>query len=360
MSDVEEALKKQLLDPSLNEDQREWIRSFLAKDTSLNILFVGPTGSGKSSTINALFDIDSAKVGTSAYPQTKELLSYTKGELTIWDSPGLGDGVLEDEAHAKKIRQKLLELDEYKEPLIDLVVLIISCSSRDLGSAYSLISKVIAPCLELGSRLIIALNKADLAIDGSFKQRWDKSSNTPSEASLKALHNIAVAIKQRVNESLGVDLQPIFYRAGRTDKNGVQQKPYNVAKLQNYIISHTSLKKRRILKDTINQDEDIHIYNDANKSQIDELAKLKAEQEKRLREQKEKMEKARAKAKTQKELARIQDRLKELDLKDQYAKDFMQRERDFQLQIDALGGYKNSQDKLFSLKSLHDFLDKLK
>ena len=46
------------------------------RDTKVNILITGATGCGKSSTINALFDSEKAKVGQGADPETMHIARY--------------------------------------------------------------------------------------------------------------------------------------------------------------------------------------------------------------------------------------------------------------------------------------------
>ena len=59
------------------------------------MLVVGGTGAGKSSTINALFGSEVAKVGRYSDPETMEISSMELNKLMrFWDSPGLGDNVV--------------------------------------------------------------------------------------------------------------------------------------------------------------------------------------------------------------------------------------------------------------------------
>ncbi|MCW0185704.1 50S ribosome-binding GTPase [Campylobacter lari] len=54
----------------------------------LNLFIIGKTGVGKSTLINTVFGKDVAKTG-SGKPVTQEIKSYTKDNLTIYDTKGL-------------------------------------------------------------------------------------------------------------------------------------------------------------------------------------------------------------------------------------------------------------------------------
>ena len=95
-----------------DEEKNKLIKNFLhLKEQKINLLITGATGCGKSSTINALFGCDVAKVGIGVDPETMDIARYDLDNLILWDSPGLGDGKEADDRHAKNIIQKLnLEL----------------------------------------------------------------------------------------------------------------------------------------------------------------------------------------------------------------------------------------------------------
>lgn len=141
-------------------------------EEKVNIMLVGATGSGKSSTINALFNMEVAKVGVGVDSETKDITSYTLDNLIIWDTPGLGEGVTRDMVYTEMLTRKLSELDENGDPLIDLVLIVLDSSSKDLGTSYDLISNVIIPCLgdDKDGRILIGLNQADIAMKG---KHWD-------------------------------------------------------------------------------------------------------------------------------------------------------------------------------------------
>jgi uncharacterized protein len=64
-SNIDENLKKKLFSNLLN-----------LKSIKINILITGATGSGKSSTINAIFDTEVAKVGYGVDPETMDIQKY--------------------------------------------------------------------------------------------------------------------------------------------------------------------------------------------------------------------------------------------------------------------------------------------
>ena len=115
------------------------------KNTKVNVLLIGGTGAGKSSTINALFHTsgtqmeNKAVVGESANPETMGVHHYELENVVIWDSPGLGDSAQKDQQHQQKIIELLRRKDAAGRPLIDLIFLVLDGASRDFNSAYKLI-----------------------------------------------------------------------------------------------------------------------------------------------------------------------------------------------------------------------------
>lgn len=227
-----------------NEREKKKILKHLLElqKTKINIMIVGGTGVGKSSTINALFETEKAKVGQGVDPETKVIEKYEMDNLVLWDTPGLGDSKEEDRKHTEIIRRKLTETDEDGHLLIDLVLVIVDGSSRDLGSTYQLINDVVIPYYgkENSSRIIIAINQADIAMKGLG--HWDMENNCPKPELEEFLEQKVLSIKRRVFESTGVTVDPIYYSAGYKEGDK-PQLPYNLSKLFYYMVKNLKGEK---------------------------------------------------------------------------------------------------------------------
>ena len=140
-----EKIQEQIQNSDLDEHQKKQLFNNLMglKSQKINIFITGATGSGKSSTINALFDQEIAKVGYGVDPETMDIAKFELDNLILWDSPGLGDGKDADIRHSKNIIDKLTEKNTDGNALIDLVLVIVDGSSRDMGTSYALINEVI-------------------------------------------------------------------------------------------------------------------------------------------------------------------------------------------------------------------------
>ncbi len=180
----------------------------------LDVMITGVTGAGKSTTLNSIFQKNTATVGRGVDPETMSLESYTLNNLIhFWDTPGLGDGVVQDTKHAKNITRFLYktyiqEGNEYG--FIDMVLVIIDGSNRDMGTTYKLLNEVIIPNFQK-KRIIVAINQADMAMKG---REWDYKSNSPLPKLKTFLDNKSLSIQKRVKEATGVSIvKPIYYSA---------------------------------------------------------------------------------------------------------------------------------------------------
>ena len=211
----------------------------IARFRPLDVMVTGVTGAGKSTTLNSFFQKQIAKVGDGVAPETMELTSYQLNDVfRLWDTPGLGDGVEEDKIHSKRLIDllyKTYSLDNKTYGFIDMVVVVIEGSNRDMGTTYKLLNEVIVPNIQ-GDRILVVINQADVAMKG---RNWDSNGNLPNETLREFLEEKALSIQKRVKEATGVSIRkPIYYSA---------ENNYNIEKLFDFIIDNMPLQRRDLL-----------------------------------------------------------------------------------------------------------------
>lgn len=293
MDDLCDILEEEILKSKSDDEEKKMLLKRLRTfcNTETNIMLVGATGCGKSSTINALFGIgenselnteegedddevpvkkriEVAKVGTKADPETKDIEKYTIGNLVLWDTPGLGDGTEIDEHHKDVITELLREEDEDGNALIDLVLVILDGSTKDLGTSYRILNDVIIPQLgDEKDRILVALNQADIAMKTG--RHWDYDKNEPDEILVKYLEEKVESIKTRIKEDSGLEVEPIYYCAGYEEESGDVVHPYNLSKLLYYIMKSLPSQKRVAIMEGINTDSDNYEYDDGDEDYAD-------------------------------------------------------------------------------------------
>jgi len=204
----------------------------------LDLMVTGVTGAGKSTTLNSFFQKTISSVGSGVDPETMVISSHSLNDsFRLWDTPGLGDGVARDESHSKKITNllyKSYKSDERSHGFIDLVLIIIEGSNRDMGTTYRLINEIVVPNFQK-ERILVAINQADMAMKG---RHWNYSLNKPEAKLTEFLEAQSTSIKNRVKEATGVDIiKPIYYSA---------EYNYNIDKLFDLIINNMPRSKREL------------------------------------------------------------------------------------------------------------------
>lgn len=229
-------MKNELYNYRINDIERNLE---IARFRPLDVMVTGNTGAGKSSTLNALFKKEVAKVGTGVSPETMELDAYSLNDaMRFWDTPGLGDGVAMDKIHSKKLINLLYDtytLDNRRYGFIDLVIVIVEGINRDMGTTYKLLNEIIVPNFQK-DRILIAINQADVAMKG---RGWNFNTNTPDEKLIEFLEQQSISIQKRIKEATGVTVKkPIYYSA---------EYGYNVTKFYDFIIDNMPRQRRDIL-----------------------------------------------------------------------------------------------------------------
>lgn len=211
-----------------------------ARFRPLNVMVTRVTGAGKSTTLNTIFRKNVATVGNGVDPETMYLDYYLLNDVfRLWDTPGLGDGVANDETHKRKLIDllyKTYSLDGNIYGWIDSVIVVLEGLNRDMGSTYTLLNEVIVPNIQ-AERILVVINQADMAMKG---RHWNKETNRPDEVLLDFLEKQTISIQNRVKEATGVTIKkPVYYSA---------EYGYNVEKLLDFIIDNMIVERRSLIR----------------------------------------------------------------------------------------------------------------
>lgn len=206
----------------------------------LDIMVTGVTGAGKSTTLNSFFQKKVTKVGDGVDPETMQLGNYKLNDtFRLWDTPGLGDGVLADQEHKKKIIDLLYKsytINGSSYGFIDMCMVVIEGANRDMGTTYTLLNEVIVPNIQ-NDRIFVVINQADVAMKG---RHWNHMNATPDIQLISFLEKQANSIQKRVKEATGINIiKPVYYSA---------QYGWNVKAVLDLVIDHMPLQRRALLR----------------------------------------------------------------------------------------------------------------
>lgn len=208
--------------------------------TPLDVMVTGVTGAGKSTTLNSLFEKTVAEVGCGVDPMTMSLDSYClNNHIRFWDTPGLGDSVKKDILHERNIIDLLYETygDSKQYGFIDIALIVIEGSNRDMGTTYHLLNNVILPNIQ-ADRVVVAINQADMAMKG---RNWNKNTNSPQPELIRFLDQQATSIQQRIKQSCGISInKPVYYSA---------EYNYNIQGFMDAIIAALPENRRELILD---------------------------------------------------------------------------------------------------------------
>jgi uncharacterized protein len=162
--------------------------------------FIGETGVGKSSTLNALFNAGVEVSHIEACTQTARGIEVSfnelegvNGALVAYDMPGLGESRLKQQEHIA-LYEKILKD-------VDVALWILDAQNRAIASVQKYLEvelQSINP--KLLERMVIALNKVDLVHPG--ERDWHPLANLPSEEQEANINGRIRDVKRKIREVL--------------------------------------------------------------------------------------------------------------------------------------------------------------
>lgn len=204
----------------------------------LDVMVAGATGVGKSTTLNAFFQKTVAVVGNGPDPKTMDVGDYALNDVfRIWDTPGLGDGYEADQRHQEKIvhlLQRMYRSHDWTYGFIDMVLVILDASVRDMGTVRTLLEHTIIPNMPI-DRILVVMNQADYALKG---HHWNYDTNTLDKELMTFLDQKAASVQRRIWEDTGAIIsQPVCYSA---------EYMWNVQKVFDFIINNMPHERRSL------------------------------------------------------------------------------------------------------------------
>lgn len=151
-----------------------------------HIAVIGKTGTGKTSTINALFgtDWDISHVRGATKEEQVYILEGDRGRLKISDLPGFAEDIDTEERYRKIYTRVLNECD--------VALLILKADTRDMLEVQRFLRDVVSKSINnFAKRIVVGLNQVDLVQPG----KWLDKPNIPSPEQRESIESI---IKERV------------------------------------------------------------------------------------------------------------------------------------------------------------------
>lgn len=195
---VQDLLPNQRMSEEHFEEIYDMIADKVDNEPPPRFAFIGETGVGKSSTLNALFNAGLEVSHIEACTQIARGIEVSfdevkgiNGALIAYDMPGLGESRLKQREHIALYEKILKE--------VDVALWILDGQNRQIASVQEYLEdelQSINP--ELLERMVIALNKVDLVYPGETD--WHPLANLPSEEQEENIKGRIRDVKRKIYE----------------------------------------------------------------------------------------------------------------------------------------------------------------
>lgn len=192
------------------------------------VAVVGASGTGKSSTLNALFGqrlpVSHSVRGTVAFTQFK-LHAHPRDPLfrplpfVFMDAPGLGEDLRKDPEY--------LEAYDKHLPECDLILWIVSARNRALALDQQFLQRFGT----FSERIILGINQVDIV----HPNNWDARTNLPSPEQEAIIDTIVEDRRQRLSTIVNRELMTVAYSA---------EKRWRLVELLNAVMSACASERR--------------------------------------------------------------------------------------------------------------------
>lgn len=172
-------------------------------DKAPKVAIIGKAGVGKSTTINALFNlrekVSHVDHGTTvAKPQN--IAMPDGGKLSVIDMPGLGSDIDLDKQYQEIYRQVL--------PTSDVVLYVMQANVRGIAEDQKILRDLVGNVMgNLKGRLVIGLNQVDQIGPGT----WNTKFNRPSPEQEINIDRRCQAIQKEISSSLSIKVDQVEY-----------------------------------------------------------------------------------------------------------------------------------------------------
>lgn len=183
--------------PGLSQQQLKELRKAAKKELTISprIALIGEAGTGKSTTINAMFNAGLKTSHVRACTQESYELSIPiseitgqKGSIKIYDMPGLGEDIHADEKHKITYNRVLSSCD--------VAVWVLDATTRHFTQTQLALRDVVGAAMGNLNRLVIGINKIDEIRPGE----WNSKYNLPSSEQEVSISEKIADVEEKISK----------------------------------------------------------------------------------------------------------------------------------------------------------------